>query len=46
MLRLLCRQATSALDADSEHVVQRALEAAMHGRTVLVSEWVTVLVSE
>ena len=37
-LRLLCGQATSALDADSEHVVQRALEAAMHGRTVLVSE--------
>ena len=29
-------QATSALDAESEHLVQEAIDRAMKGRTVLV----------
>ena len=29
-------QATSALDAESEHLVQEAIDRAMEGRTVLV----------
>ena len=29
-------KATSALDAESEHLVQEAIDRAMHGRTVIV----------
>ena len=32
----ICPQATSALDAESEHLVQEAIDRAMKGRTVLV----------
>ena len=32
----ICLKATSALDAESEHLVQEAIDRAMKGRTVLV----------
>ena len=33
---MFAAQATSALDAESEHLVQEAIDRAMTGRTVLV----------
>jgi ABC-type transport system involved in cytochrome bd biosynthesis fused ATPase/permease subunit len=36
MVRAVPVQATSALDAESEHVVQEALDRAVQSRTVLV----------
>jgi ABC-type multidrug transport system fused ATPase/permease subunit len=36
ILVVLCLQATSALDAESEHLVQEAIDRAMSNRTVVV----------
>lgn len=36
LLHFICNEATSALDAESEHLVQEAIEKAVVGRTVLI----------